>query len=76
MGSYSGEYSSFLLKVLHESVPRSVRKSAVRRAVRVSSEEGVSRRVEDCTYDTGASSGNYIGSKALQLLDNYEELQY
>ena len=69
-------YVRLLLQILHENIPRSVKRSAVRRAVKIASGSGESRKVEDCTYDTGASNGNYIGVQALQRLKGYEDLQY
>ena len=73
---YRRSYTDTLLSILHEGIPRAVKKSAVRRPVKISQGMIVSRVVEDCTYDTGASNGNYITSTTLKLLGNYEELDF
>ncbi len=44
--------------------------------MRISSELGVSRVVDDCVYDSGASNGNYIGVTALRQMQNYDELDF
>ena len=74
--SYRECYTATLLSILRDRVPRVVNKSAVRRPVRVSSKLGESRVVDDCTYDSGASNGSYIGLTALRQLSNYDELEF
>ena len=59
------------LRALHENIPRSARRSRVCRAMKFSSElnEAIIDRV---TSDTGASSANYIGKKALDRFPDAE----
>ncbi len=57
-------YGATLLRILHDAVPRSVNRSAaVRQAVmQVGSKRHMMQKV---TFDSGASSGNYIGREAI-----------
>ena len=59
-------YGATLLRIIHEAVPRSVNRSAVVRQA-VMNVGLVQLVMQKVTYDTGASSGNYIGRKALDL---------
>ena len=52
------------LRALHETVPRSIRRSRVCRTA-IFSSENYSHEINKVTLDTGASSASYIGKEAL-----------
>ena len=66
-------YLNVLRKRLHERLPRTIKKSAVCRPVKIEALD--SRRIINrCTFDTGASAANYIGLQALKEFEMFDKL--
>ena len=66
-------YLNVLRKTMNDKLPRTKNKSAVCRPVRIEALDNY-HLVDRCTYDSGASSANYIGLAALQALSVYDKL--
>ena len=66
-------YLNVMKAKMHEQLPRTQTRSAVCRPVRIEALD-CTRIVDKCTYDTGASTANYIGSAALEALEVYDKL--
>jgi len=66
-------YLNVLRKTMNDKLPRTKNKSAVCRSVKIEALDNY-HIVPRCTYDSGASSANYIGLNALQELDVHSKL--
>ena len=68
-------FTSQLLQILHDKVPRSKNKSVVvREAIAIFDSLEEECLITKMTLDTGASSGNYIGRKFIE--DNFKNVKY